>query len=90
MLIRRAVTQQVALNDIAPAHGLGTVNSLMWSLTSALRAILPMSANSLFAYSVKKQLLQGQLVYVIMAVAGLLHAGLMRSKAHKYQRPQTD
>lgn len=50
----------------------------MWSLNSALRAVLPGAANSLFAISVNRQILEGQLVFVVLAAMGLLHAVIMR------------
>ena len=58
----------------------------MWSLTSALRAVLPISASGLFAYSVEKQLLGGQLVYVIMAIVGAIHAIILWLKAYQFEK----
>ncbi|OTA90022.1 hypothetical protein M434DRAFT_398262 [Hypoxylon sp. CO27-5] len=60
---------QLALNDVSPSPAtLGTLNALALTVTSGLRAFCPVLFTSLFAVSVKKQLLWGYLVWLILTI----------------------
>lgn len=62
---------QLALNDVAPSPlQLGELNAIALTITSGLRAFSPAAFTSLFAISVKKQLLDGYLVWLVMIVLG--------------------
>lgn len=43
---------------------------MMWSMTAAIRAVLPAAASSTFAYSVEHRIFGGQLVWIGMTVMG--------------------
>ncbi|KAG6333557.1 hypothetical protein ID866_5532 [Astraeus odoratus] len=49
-------------------HSLGTINGLSQTATSVARAIGPAAFTSLFAFSKEHNLLEGNLVYVVLAV----------------------
>ncbi|KAI1407224.1 MFS general substrate transporter [Hypoxylon sp. FL1857] len=60
---------QLALNDVSPSPAtLGTLNALALTITSGLRAFCPVLFASLFAVSVKEQLLSGYLVWLILTI----------------------
>ncbi|KAI1391708.1 MFS general substrate transporter [Hypoxylon trugodes] len=60
---------QLALNDVSPSPmTLGTLNALALTITSGLRAFCPVLFASLFAVSVKKQLLFGYLIWLVLAI----------------------
>lgn len=60
---------QLALNDVAPSPAvLGTLNALALTITSGLRAFSPVLFTSLFAVSVKGNLVWGYLVWLILTV----------------------
>ncbi|KAI0835233.1 MFS general substrate transporter [Hypoxylon sp. FL0890] len=60
---------QLALNDVSPSPAtLGTLNALALTITSGLRAFCPVLFTSLFAVSVKKQLLWGYLVWLVLTI----------------------
>ncbi|KAI1372827.1 MFS general substrate transporter [Hypoxylon crocopeplum] len=63
---------QLALNDVSPApEALGTLNALALTITSGLRAFSPALFTSLFAVGVKKQIIWGYLVWVVLVVLGV-------------------
>ena len=60
---------QLALNDVSPSpQTLGTLNALALSLVSGIRAFSPVLFTSIFAWSVKYQILDGYLVWLIMTI----------------------
>ncbi|KAI1206826.1 MFS general substrate transporter [Annulohypoxylon truncatum] len=60
---------QLALNDVSPSpETLGTLNAMALTVASGLRAFCPALFTSLFAVSVKKQLLWGYLVWLVLAI----------------------
>lgn len=62
---------QLALNDVAPSPlQLGELNAIALTITSGLRAVSPAAFTSFFAIAVKKQLLDGYLVWLVMIVLG--------------------
>ncbi|KAI1103486.1 MFS general substrate transporter [Jackrogersella minutella] len=63
---------QLALNDVSPSPAsLGTLNALALTITSGLRAFCPVLFTSLFAVSVKKHLLWGYLVWLVLTLMAL-------------------
>ncbi|WPG98786.1 Hypothetical protein R9X50_00158200 [Acrodontium crateriforme] len=65
---------QLCINDISPSpEVLATVNSLALTVNSAMRAVTPVAATSLFAVGVKLQWADGHLVwfFIIALAAGL-------------------
>ena len=68
---------QLAVNDVNPhPTTLGTLNALVLAFTAGLRAFSPALFTSIFAFGVRKQILGGYLVWVIMTV---LAAGITLS-----------
>lgn len=66
---------QLAVNNMAPSPAvLGTTNALALSLTAGIRAVAPGLFASLFATSVKTQILGGYLVWLVMFVMTLILA----------------
>lgn len=62
----------MALNDIAPSHAtLGTLNALALAVVAGIRAIAPTLFSSLFAIGVKRQILSGYLVWVILIASAV-------------------
>ena len=60
---------QLALNDVSPSpQTLGTLNALALSLISGIRAFSPVLFNSIFAWGVRYQILNGYLVWYIMTI----------------------
>ncbi|KAI1452880.1 MFS general substrate transporter [Annulohypoxylon moriforme] len=60
---------QLALNDVSPSpETLGTLNAMALTIASGLRAFCPALFTSLFAVSVKKHLLWGYLVWLVLAM----------------------
>ncbi|OTB00181.1 hypothetical protein M426DRAFT_66382 [Hypoxylon sp. CI-4A] len=60
---------QLALNDVSPSPAtLGTLNALALTITSGLRAFSPVLFTSLFAVSVKSQLLWGYLIWLVLVI----------------------
>ncbi|KAI0883059.1 MFS general substrate transporter [Annulohypoxylon maeteangense] len=60
---------QLALNDVSPSpETLGMLNAMALTAMSGLRAFCPALFSSLFAVSVKKHLLWGYLVWLILAL----------------------
>ena len=60
---------QLALNDVSPSpQTLGMLNALALSIVSGIRAFAPVLFNSLFAWSVKFQILHGYLFWLVMIV----------------------
>ena len=58
---------QLALNDVNPRPStLGTLNSVALAMTSGIRSFSPALFTSIFAVGVRKQILGGYLVWVIM------------------------
>ena len=51
---------------------LATVNGLAQMIESAVRALAPMLASSLFSVSLTKQLAGGYLVYLVLVIMGLV------------------
>jgi len=75
---------QLALNDSAPSYSaLGPLNAIGLALASGSRAISPAVFASLYAIGVSKQILGGQLVWVIMGILGVLIAILVRYFPHE-------
>lgn len=63
---------QLALNDIAPSHEtLGALNGIVLSLSSGLRAVVPVAFNSMYAAGVKHRILGGQLAWLVMFLFAL-------------------
>lgn len=64
---------QLALNDVSPSpETLGTLNALALTITSGLRSFSPALFTSLFAIGIKKHILWGYLVWLVLT---LLAAG---------------
>ena len=60
---------QLALNDVSPSpQTLGTLNALALAMVSGIRAFAPVLFNSIFAWSVKYQILQGYLIWLILVI----------------------
>ncbi|XDG01638.1 hypothetical protein ABKA04_001253 [Annulohypoxylon sp. FPYF3050] len=60
---------QLALNDASPSpETLGTLNAMALTVSSGLRAFCPALFASLFAVSIKKHLLWGYLVWLVLAI----------------------
>ena len=60
---------QLAVNGVNPhPTTLGTLNALVLAFTAGLRAFSPAFFTSIFAFGVRKQILGGYLVWVIMTV----------------------
>ena len=58
---------QLCVNDISPsAASSGTMNGLALSLVAGIRAVAPAMFASLFATSVKTQILDGYLIWLVM------------------------
>ena len=86
---------QLAVNNMAPSPAvLGTMNALALSLTAGIRAVAPGLFASLFATSVKTQILGGYLVWLVMFVMTLVLAVTTRFLPEKaegrVQRGDTD
>ncbi|CAE6365194.1 unnamed protein product [Rhizoctonia solani] len=61
------------VNRAAPSRrSLGTVNGLAQMVASASRAIGPASATSLFAFSIKHNVLGGNLIWIVLSLAAVL------------------
>lgn len=64
---------QLALNDIAPNHAsLGTLNALALTVVSGIRTIGPALFTSIFAAGVKKQILNGHLIWPVLIGIALM------------------
>ena len=62
---------QLALNDVSPSpQTLGTLNALALAGVSGIRAFAPVLFTSIFAWSVKFQILQGYLIWLVLIVLG--------------------
>lgn len=59
-------------SNLTRGTALGTLNSLAQMSSSCTRAIGPYLANTLFALSVTKNLLGGQLVWLVLGVVGMI------------------
>lgn len=60
---------QLAINDVNPNPStLGTINSLAIAMTSGLRSFSPVLFTSIFAVGVRKQIMDGYLVWFIMII----------------------
>ncbi|KAI2465253.1 MFS general substrate transporter [Annulohypoxylon bovei var. microspora] len=60
---------QLALNDVSPSpDNLGTLNAMALTVASGLRAFCPALFTSLFAVSVKNQLVSGYLVWLVLVI----------------------
>lgn len=60
---------QLVVNNMAPSPAvLGTLNAVALSMTAGIRAVAPGLFASLFATSVKTQILDGYLVWLVMEV----------------------
>ena len=58
---------QLALNDVSPSlQSLGTLNALALATVSGIRSFAPVLFNSVFAWSVKYQILQGYLIWLVL------------------------
>ncbi len=57
---------------LTPGTALGTLNSLSQMSSSITRAIGPYLANFLFAVSVTRNLLGGQMVWLVLGVLGMI------------------
>jgi hypothetical protein len=58
---------QLAINDISPSpQCLGTVNGIALTLNSAVRAIVPAAASSIYAFGVSRQILWGELGWAVL------------------------
>lgn len=67
------IAVQLAVNDISPSHRtLGTVNALASTLMFAVRAVAPALFSSIFAQSVRKQILHGYLVWLILFILAVV------------------
>ncbi|GAA5865394.1 hypothetical protein JCM3774_005622 [Rhodotorula dairenensis] len=65
----------IAITDAAPSKRLlGSLNGVAQMCSSLMRSIGPFGASSLFAFSVSRQLLGGQLVFLIMIVLAIVGA----------------
>lgn len=63
---------QLALNDVSPNHEtLGVLNGLALSLTAGIRAFSPALLTAIFAEGVRKQILGGHLIWVVMTALAL-------------------
>lgn len=61
------IGSQLAVNEISPSHtALGTINGIALAANSATRAFTPALFTSIFAIGVGKQILNGQLAWVVM------------------------
>ncbi|CAE6426810.1 unnamed protein product [Rhizoctonia solani] len=61
------------VNRAAPGRrSLGTVNGLAQMVASASRAVGPASATSLFAFSVKNNIMGGNLIWLVLSLAAVL------------------
>ncbi|KAF2841362.1 MFS general substrate transporter [Patellaria atrata CBS 101060] len=70
---------QLALNDISPSpQTLGTLNALALAANSGVRTVAPSLATSLFALSVREQILGGYLVWAILVALGVALVGTVR------------
>lgn len=66
---------QLALNDISPSHEtLGTLNALALTLVSAIRAVTPALATSIFAAGIRTQILDGYLAWLVLILLALAFA----------------
>ncbi|KAF2430260.1 MFS general substrate transporter [Tothia fuscella] len=69
---------QLALNDISPSHQcLGTLNGMALTLNSAVRAITPAAASSIYAYGVREKILWGQLGWAVLTALAVGYAILI-------------
>jgi MFS family permease len=76
---------QLALNDVSPSpHALATLNALILTLVSGIRAFVPALFTTLFAISVGNHLLWGHAIWVLMMC---LAGGLT---VLTYQLPNTE
>lgn len=72
LLTLTSAANQLALNDIAPSHEtLGALNGIVLSLSSGLRAVVPVAFNSMYAAGVKHRILGGQLAWLVMFLFAL-------------------
>ncbi|KAG9105130.1 hypothetical protein FRC07_009591 [Ceratobasidium sp. 392] len=75
----------IFVTSAAPSKSsLGTLNGISQTTISAMRAIGPATATSLFAVSIDKQLLGGWFVYAVLA--GVNAGGLVASRWLKEQK----
>ena len=86
---------QLALNDISPSHEtLGTLNALALTLVSAIRAVTPALATSIFATGIRTQILDGYLAWLALILLALALAVVVRwlpTKAEgKLKKQDTD
>lgn len=59
-------------SSLTPGTALGTLNSLAQMASSVARTVGPYFANTLFAFSVTRNLLGGQLVWLILGLVGVI------------------
>lgn len=69
------------INDGAPRTALGALNGLAQTTASIVRALAPSTATSLFSVSLEKDLLGGNLVYLVLC--SIVVVGMVAS----YQLP---
>lgn len=63
---------QLCLNDIAPSPStLATLNAVALTVTSGVRAVAPVAANSLYAAGIKSGWLHGQLGWIFLVLLAL-------------------
>ncbi|KAG8716352.1 hypothetical protein FRC09_015866 [Ceratobasidium sp. 395] len=73
----------------APSPGaLGTVNGLAQMVASASRAVGPAVATSLFAYSIKNNVLSGNLVWMVLVLLAL--SGVVVASRLPPDRPKSN
>lgn len=65
---------QLAVNDVSPdPHVLGTLNAVVLTVSSGIRAVIPAIATSVYAVGVRAHIANGQLAWIILTpLAALL------------------
>lgn len=75
---------QLIVNDIVPhSSALGALNGIALSGISAIRAVAPAAASSIYAVGVENRILSGQLAWIILGLLGLAYNIVVRQLPRK-------
>ncbi|WVR03166.1 hypothetical protein IAU60_000156 [Kwoniella sp. DSM 27419] len=77
----------IMTNDAAPnRRSLGAINGLSQAVSSLMRAIGPGSASALFALSVDRQVLHGQMIWLVLGLLSLISTGMAMVLKSDYRK----
>ncbi|GJJ15263.1 hypothetical protein Clacol_009539 [Clathrus columnatus] len=84
----------VMVTDASPSqNALSTINGICHVFTILPQALAPATATVLFAYSIKSQIVGGQLIWVVLftiTCVGALHSLTLKEATHNWRNQTRD